>query len=591
MSSTSTARLSPWLWASLSHAVSHAPVAALATAAAVVALAWAALHLVFWLLPQHASPPPRPVGPTTRVPVRVPRDVVAMRLGSLRVTTTRFSSLFRLPGWLRPAAQVFYLAGALATLLFAVYLAGNVLWMLGRRLGGELGPLAPADLGLDVAGPADDEYDDDNTEAAPDTSAYAPLVSIPGLNLPASLLRPYLVALAGALAVHELGHALAAAAWGIPVHSVSFSLHLVFPGASVNLRVADLAAAPARARAAVAAAGIWHNLLGALLCTLLVARPTLWLRAAGYHVPATYPSGLVVLDVSPTSSLAGALPPFSRLVAINGARVTSLADLHTADRVIPPIRQCRIPDPVPLVYAPWDSVPGAVPAWADAPAPVAPCCLVNATHPVHESGDVCFVHVASAGTACVSPAAIAARKRQCADDADCAVGFCMSTYAANPRVMLADLAFRPAGSEEIDRVLWMGDLRDLARDVHVGRVVPRREGEGDGASWWRPRPVWVPYFVVSVLEFAAQISLSLALLNVLPFAALDGRHFFAAVAEVIVFCASPWCWWAETPPQQPPEPEPTRREEDEAVVVFQPRPPAPPPPPPPRQPLRFRRPW
>ncbi|KAJ3356874.1 Regulator of sigma-E protease RseP [Allomyces javanicus] len=360
----------PWPATLADAAKHHAPT--ILRVVATQAVLWATLHAVFWLLP--APRPPNQVDASgDNVAIYFPKDVVAMRSWwSMRITTRRLNKLFTVPQVLQPAARVFYLVGAAAVVVLMAALAWSwttrsIAWFIEWR----------NDPGLVVVG-GDAFVNTDVIEQ--------PVVQIPGVNMPLASLRPYLIGAVIAVLVHEAGHGMAAAAWNLGVHAVTLDVHLAVPVAAVHVRtplhpslLTDLA---------LATAGIWHNLVLALLATTLATHPLTWLSFGYTAAPTSDPSGLLIVDPGPIP-----LPRYDRLVSVNGIRTHSVRDVADLAR-IPPLRQCRVPT-----------------------ATVLPCCRAPDLH-----GETCFVH--GNGTACATlPPEFAP---SCAADSDCLVGACMA---------------------------------------------------------------------------------------------------------------------------------------------------------------------
>ncbi|KAI9217219.1 hypothetical protein BC828DRAFT_391740 [Blastocladiella britannica] len=106
-------------------------------AAVALASTWAAIHLLFWLLPSSSPVAARRRGtsslPLPQVVRRAPRDIVAVGWFTLRITTTRLRALLVIPPVLRAPSRVLYAIGACASLVFILYAFGAVLAALVER--------------------------------------------------------------------------------------------------------------------------------------------------------------------------------------------------------------------------------------------------------------------------------------------------------------------------------------------------------------------------------------------------------------------------------------------------------------------------
>ncbi|PIC43012.1 hypothetical protein B9Z55_009903 [Caenorhabditis nigoni] len=88
---------------------------------------------------------------------------------------------------------------------------------------------------------------------------------IPGFNLPWSHIPIFMTVLVLAAVFHELGHAWAAISNGVTVNGFGIFILAVYPGAFTDIEPVTLKRASAFRRLQIFGAGIWHNLLLALL--------------------------------------------------------------------------------------------------------------------------------------------------------------------------------------------------------------------------------------------------------------------------------------------------------------------------------------
>lgn len=92
---------------------------------------------------------------------------------------------------------------------------------------------------------------------------------LPGVNIPTTHMAYILISVGVAMAVHELGHALAAGMCDAHVDNVGAFLCLIFPGAYVELTGVEKLSVLRQLK--VYCAGAWHNFVAAVLALLLVA--------------------------------------------------------------------------------------------------------------------------------------------------------------------------------------------------------------------------------------------------------------------------------------------------------------------------------
>lgn len=221
--------------------------------------------------------------------------------------------------WFHYARLCFVLCGALA-LLYLAFTACREVATLFSALVTTLSAaptITAANAALPEAAPALATV----TTATATASAAAPAVpalalALPGVTLPLSALPLFACAVLAAVSVHELGHALAAAAHGVPVGRVGAFWALLFPGAYVQLPDAALLRPSPRAKLTVIAAGVWHNVLLALAAAALAWLLTPSATPLAAAAPAAAVWGLAVapgdapltalLRAAPGAGLAGA---------------------------------------------------------------------------------------------------------------------------------------------------------------------------------------------------------------------------------------------------------------------------------------------
>lgn len=147
-----------------------------------------------------------------------------------------------------------------------------------------------------------------------DTAFLTPL--IPGVTVPTADALPMLVAVLVAAVVHELGHALAAAASsGGGVSAMGAFVALIVPGAFVRLTgITDMTPST---QLRVYCAGAWHNAISAAIALFTVSMIP---NVAGpfFHTRA----GALVVNVPPISPLSAHLHPGDVVTAIGTSVIT-----------------------------------------------------------------------------------------------------------------------------------------------------------------------------------------------------------------------------------------------------------------------------
>uniref|UniRef100_A0A183CJ49 Membrane-bound transcription factor site-2 protease n=1 Tax=Globodera pallida TaxID=36090 RepID=A0A183CJ49_GLOPA len=122
----------------------------------------------------------------------------------------------------------------------------------------------------------------------------------PGLNIPFSHIPIFVTVLILSSIVHEAGHAVAAANSNVRVTGLGVFLFAIYPGAFTEVEPDQLERCSCAQRLRIFGAGIWHNIVLALLGVLiLLLIPVLSLPFYSNS------AGIVVVDVDPKSGLYG----------------------------------------------------------------------------------------------------------------------------------------------------------------------------------------------------------------------------------------------------------------------------------------------
>ena len=121
---------------------------------------------------------------------------------------------------------------------------------------------------------------------------------VPGLNLPASHLAHYILALLLASLYHEAGHAVAAFNCNLRMSSSGVMVMAVFPAAFVELPTAELESRTEWQQLRVFSGGVWHNIVMATIASLL----SLYLLPPLLSPLYSTGLGLSLTSLSPTSS-------------------------------------------------------------------------------------------------------------------------------------------------------------------------------------------------------------------------------------------------------------------------------------------------
>ncbi|EGD78385.1 hypothetical protein PTSG_09454 [Salpingoeca rosetta] len=355
------------------------------------------------------------------------------------------------------------------------------------------------------------------------TSTHAPRIRqfemrplIPGVNVPAEhTLIFFVVVLLNSL-FHEAGHGIAAALHDVYIENCGMFIQVVLPGAFVELHSPQLNAVKAFQQLRIFCAGVWHNIVLALLAfAVYLALPTL--LSSSYM----YGHGVAVAALDVHSPLAASLQPGDVITAINeGCEVNTIEDIH---RCFGDIEALRVTGRTGMCLS--RSLVDAYPPLKPPPG-VDPHAEVHADCCVEDTGDtsqsrLCFAQRAEGLFKCIPArkAADSAAVDRCVAHSHCSDGFA----CWNVTLEVDDMhfvRFHVAGKEP---VLFLGPLNEFSQSVLLSDYVPL------GVSSLR-----FPLAVRTFLGYMIALSPALAVLNALPCWLLDGAHMLKAVFELLL---------------------------------------------------------
>lgn len=141
---------------------------------------------------------------------------------------------------------------------------------------------------------------------------------VPGLSLSIMDIGVIIVSTLISIALHEFGHAVAAASEGLQIEYIAIFLAVLFPGALVAFNHDMLQNLPHFAALRIYCAGIWHNIMFCAVCLL-----TLLLLPLILHPLYIHNEGPMVLGVPQTSALSGYLSPYDVIGSLDGTNIKS----------------------------------------------------------------------------------------------------------------------------------------------------------------------------------------------------------------------------------------------------------------------------
>ncbi|XP_059166351.1 membrane-bound transcription factor site-2 protease-like [Physella acuta] len=339
---------------------------------------------------------------------------------------------------------------------------------------------------------------------------------MPGVNLPMSQISYYMLTLLVCGILHEVGHALAAVREQVRVNGFGLFLLLIYPGAFVDLSTEHLQAVSPLRQLRIYCAGVWHNLVIALLAGLvLLALPSLLLPFY------TIGSSVVVTEVVPNSAVSGprGLSVGEAVTRINDCHIKSIADWSaclTSSMQEKWTGHCL---PLDLIKEMDTSPLNVLSNKSHHQWEVIDCC--NSTSATH----LCFMYhtkkSAETKYACL-PARHATDRPMCRLQSDCYVpkieAACVYPAVDNETKLLRVFhGQRPP-------LLFLGYPLDLYYSVSLSNYVPK-------VSFI---PLNLPYVIETFCKYIISLSGALVILNVVPCYALDGQYICHALIELLL---------------------------------------------------------
>eukprot|EP00850_Spirogloea_muscicola_P007687 SM000039S14517 [mRNA] locus=s39:563761:566662:- [translate_table: standard] len=195
--------------------------------------------------------------------------------------------------------RAWYIAGSVAGVLAMIGIMLGLLWEIVWSL-----PAPPTSQS--------------GASPAPPARIFTPV--IPGVTLPWGEMGYMWWAMASSMAVHEVGHGLAAASEGVRMQHVAVFVALVFPGALVALSADQLELLPPTKALRIYCAGVWHNLVQKHASgTWLIKQEA----SSLLRLPVTGIAWMQVVSVPKGSPMAGHLESGDLVTAVDGIAITS----------------------------------------------------------------------------------------------------------------------------------------------------------------------------------------------------------------------------------------------------------------------------
>lgn len=317
---------------------------------------------------------------------------------------------------------------------------------------------------------------------------------LPGVNIPTSDIWLYLLSILIASVIHEAGHALASYSNGSSIEGVGVSLFAIAPVAFVELTTDVFAAHSPLKRLQIVCAGVWHNLILALIAaTLLLSRPFI-----------LYPfcdDGVSIASSRLDSE--GGLFPGDSIISINNCTV--IDRVTWKDCFIQTISNGQIGYCVSKEFISQESNIGTN-----------DCCK-----DLQESRNLCFLNQQNDEKFCLPVRKVLnLNSGHCSNHKDCSSeNICMKPFTETNSTKLIQMKLR----NKKDYIYW-GFPGDVFSSVTIVECT---------SSW--STFLSIVHWSENLLRYLISFSLAFGVLNVVPCFYLDGFWILAATLELKVF--------------------------------------------------------
>lgn len=335
---------------------------------------------------------------------------------------------------------------------------------------------------------------------------------IPGVNLPASELGYYSLSMIISSFVHELGHALAAVKEDVHIVNIGFNIYFILPIAYVNLSSEKLLSLNPWKQLKILCAGIWHNIVTALLVYLLyLLLPHMFLFLFNVN------TGVYVTNINKHSPLLGTKGLFAGNIvhSINDCPVKTEEDWYSC------INKMKFYKPGYCTTAETVHNLDESDFLKHLPNGLYDCCSSD------KSDYLCFEYLDNGNGileipphACLPARTIIEKSPQyCTLSKHCPNSYhCIRPYMDNSTLLLT------IGRSNAEKVVYIGHPSDLSYTVQVSSFVPKAFFTTSS----------FPDVVLKLLSYLCIFNIGLALVNVLPCIFMDGQYITNTVIYLLL---------------------------------------------------------
>jgi len=327
---------------------------------------------------------------------------------------------------------------------------------------------------------------------------------LPGVNIPNADLGYYFISLLVCSVYHELGHALCAVSERVGVLGVGVFLLFIIPAAYVDLPTDQLSAKSGLQRLRVFSGGVWHNLVLAVACYLVVLCLP-WLAAPLYH----HGPGLCVVDVISNSSVIGpsGLRPGDMILSVTGSSIENVDDLRRSI-----LSSMESPNPG---FCASPTLLSKLRTSGVTPGSSYDCCPLTSSH------SLCF-QVGGSETQCLDVRGLLSTyTASCSALAPCQEP---QDKCAQPIFASNATKFVQIKRKDSKDFLFVGNPALVYTSIKTSKFCPK----------YGFVPLVLPEVVIKLCNYIVSFSSALAVLNVVPSLMLDGQHMMNVILELLL---------------------------------------------------------
>lgn len=336
---------------------------------------------------------------------------------------------------------------------------------------------------------------------------------VPGLNLPASELGYYGLALIMCSVFHELGHALAAVLEDVHLINVGVNVLFILPVAYVNLSTEKFNSLNPWRMLRITCAGVWHNVvLAAIAYILYCSLP--YIFSLLFYVN----NGVFVADIYKNSPLAGykGLSTGDTITRINNCDIKNETSWENCLQSMHSLKVAFCVDS-DIIHNLDESIP-----LRHISNGIYDCCSEN------KHGHLCFEYLENNNGIIEIPPHICLPVRTiiekspkfCTTDVQNCLG---NLHCIRPMLQNSTNLFKIKVVGKQD-VVYIGLASDLLYTLKVSPYIPKYIFQNS----------MIPDLITKILKYFVVFSTGLAIVNVIPCIFMDGQHIVNGLVHIFL---------------------------------------------------------